>query len=167
VDQEVTVYEWYVPQRWQVIDIPTPVAGAELDITNPGRGVWLIHSIRARFTASAVVAVRDPLWTLDQAGLEFWRTDNATTIAATASAIFEGFDGSTGAAVTPSASFLPWPDCGLWLRQGDHLRTLTALIDPADQWDQCRLLVEEIPLLPPSAMPHVGVASGELTVLPG
>jgi hypothetical protein len=135
----------YDNARWQVVSLPAPPAGQELDIRNGGIGPWRLWYLGFRFTTSAVVNVRVPRFTLDQDTLTYLRFPHASTFAANTTGRFQGMSGDIGAPTVDGVTFLPWPDFGPILRPGDHLRSVTALIDAADFYDQIVAYIEEIP----------------------
>lgn len=135
----------YEAPRWYSPQIPVPVAGAEIDITPTGQGSWIIWAFTAALTASIVVANRIPTFTLGDGSFTWFRTQAPAAIVAAGVATYGMYEGSQPSVGAGGLVTLPSPERGLYLRQGDHLRTVTAGLDVGDTWTAIELLVQELP----------------------
>lgn len=124
-------------------NVPSPAPGQDVFVTVPAGVTWEILTARCLFTTSAVVASRaNSLVLNDQDGLQVFRANANTTIAASSSGQITwasglGYAGSSGGLNGP----LPSPP--LIAPSGYVVRTITGSIDVADQYAQFNLQVRE------------------------
>lgn len=130
---------WYIPQ------VLTPAPGAEVDITPVGQGFWRIWSIVFHLATSVVVANRIPSFVLTDGANVFWREQASAALAASLAADYTMYQGSQPGVGAGALVRIGFPEGGLYLRQGDHLKTITAGIDVADQWSAVAAMVQELP----------------------
>lgn len=130
------------------ITIPNPAPGSDWSLTLPGGAYWRLLSLRAIFTASAVVASRIPRFqTLDGAAII---NTTALTQSVAASAVQEYVLAKNVpiilAAVPGVPNQIPYLDW--FLPAGYIIRASTFLIDAGDQWSAIESLFEEVDLGP-------------------
>lgn len=131
--------------RWIPQAIPTPAAGAEWSFTPQGMGGVLVKSLRFQFTTSAVVGNRLPRVVADDQTTIWWEAAAPTAVAATTTATYAAFDGGTPGTAANGLVTLSWPRTGLWLPQGNRLRSITPALDVADQYSNLAVLLYELP----------------------
>lgn len=131
-------------QRFPVA-IAQPAAGADWTLTPTGLGAWRILSLSGLLTTSAAVANRAVALVADDQTVTYFRTPASTVQAASLGIHYSAFDGGSSGLTIGVDQALNWPNGGLVLYQGHRLRSVTTLIDVADQWSQVAALVEELP----------------------
>lgn len=139
------------PQRFPVA-VTAPAAGAELSIkiggsnlTTPGLGAWRILAITFQLVTSATVANRTVQLVLDDTTTTWFRTGAPGSQAASLTEQYSAFEGSTGGGANGPVNHLGWMSPAPVLYVGHRLRTVTANIDPGDQYSNIGMLVEELP----------------------
>jgi hypothetical protein len=141
--------------------VATPAAGAEWSYTPDDAAIHRILSIRYRFTTSIAVANRQPALTADDGTTIWWQTGPILSHVAGAQVRYVGFVGCQSVFVGQGVEHLIWPSEGVVLQQGWALRSLTAGIDVADQYDQITMLVEDLPSGPDLFIAPSGVVYTE------
>lgn len=131
-------------QRFPV-PIPQPAAGADWTLTPTGLGAWRILSLSGLLTTSAAVANRAVAITADDQTATYFRSPAASVQAASLGIHYSAFDGGSGSLTIGVDQVVNWPEGGVVLYPGHRLRSVTTLIDVADQWSQLAALVEEFP----------------------
>lgn len=131
---------------FRVIPVAAPAAGAEIDVRSERSAGWLVRSVRASLTTSAVAGARCSVLAISDGTREYFRSAPGATQAASLTRSIYGFSGSTGAPSTGANIGIGLPSDGLWLPQGHHLLTLTENIDVADQYAEIWLSVFEFPV---------------------
>lgn len=124
-------------------EIIVQIGGSNLSI--PGLGAWRILSLTFRLTTSATVVNRFVQVFMDDTTTTYAKFAAADLQAASTQRVYGAFEGSTSAGNNGNFEHLPWPTPGPVLYPGHRLRTNTLNLDPADQYDQVALLVEEMP----------------------
>lgn len=135
--------------RYQIVRVSqNPAPGAEFVIPNSGVGNWLVLSIVAVLTTSAVVANRLVTLVADDGTTIYWRGGASAVQAASLVDNYSAFAGASGSPAV--ANFVPidFPGDGLWLPQGFRLRSQTTAIDVGDQYSAIALQVLELPIGP-------------------
>lgn len=126
------------------IFVPPPAAGVDWSITVPPAGPWEIISVRATFTASAVVATRVPkLVTHTTDGVELQRFGAAVSIAASGSQtlMWVAGLGSTTTATAPESQLgIPAP----LALENTSWGTFTTALDAGDQWSQIAVRIIDL-----------------------
>lgn len=135
----------YEAPRWYTPQIPQPLAGQEIAITPTGQGSWLIYALAFTFTASVVVANRIVTLALGDGSFIWWRAQAPAVIAAAGVAQLTLYEDASVAVGAGGLVTLPTPARGLYLRQGDTLRTVTTAIDVGDTYTSIAALVQELP----------------------
>lgn len=119
-----------------------PAAGADISETVPTNARWRLITVRADLVTSAAVANRQPTLIIDDGANELARSQLTTN--ETASAVWRNTWADVGSGVSGvGVGVIHVMPAGLVLMGGYRIRTLTALIDPADDWGAPQLLVEE------------------------
>lgn len=136
---------------------PSPAAGADFVIPVPSGEDWRILGIRATLVTSAVVANRTPSLAIDDQtniGNEF---PSLTVIPAsqTVIVIWSGDASYASTAVVGGKLIVPIPL--VVLPTAYRARSITNLIDVADQWSAITVMIERIDE-PPFRGPMVGTA---------
>ncbi len=122
-----------------------PAAGADWALTPTGLGGWRILSLTATLAASAAVANRFVALTADDQTMTYFRVPSGGAQTAGLTLHYSAFDGSSVFAPVGADQELDWPTGGLFLAQGNFLRSVTTGIDVADQWSNITAMVEELP----------------------
>lgn len=125
--------------------MPNPAVGADFVITPGGQRSWRIVSLTAVLTTSAAVANRQVRLTADRGGDVWYSQPAANTQAATLADTYAAFTGAPRDGLIAGTFTIPLPSAGLLLSPGDNLRSVTALIDVADQWSAIFAKAEEVP----------------------
>lgn len=141
----------------EIRKIASPAAGADFTVTVGNGEDWILHGFRATLTTSAAVANRAPSFTIDN------QTDVAIQVApnvvqaASLATVFSGVaDGSfTSASITGGVVTLAFPT--IVLATGWRLKSVTNLIDVADQWSNITVFMERLDE-PPWREPMIGTA---------
>ena len=128
--------------------LAAPVAGAEVDLTPRGLGDWRIMNLALSLVTSATVANRTITLTADDGTDVYFRAPAIASQAASLTGLYTAYEGSDAETLVAGEVTLGWPDHGLWLPQGAHLRTQTDLIEVDDQYGAVVALVEEYPYGP-------------------
>lgn len=129
----------------RIVTVPSPAAGAEWSTKPPAGSVWLIQTLTARLTTSAVVANRMPRVLYSDSDAEFYRLPQSQVVVASTVLVLElarGLTTSFGQIDVQTWSYaplLPLPLLGSW-----QIGSTTTLIDVGDQWSAIRLYVLEI-----------------------
>lgn len=126
------------------IRLPQPAPGADFAFVVPGNQVWQVVSVTAQLVTSAAVANRRPSLVVDDQTTTFARMNSGIVSAASLTTVWSwiaDYDLETGAA--GSAVTDPYPS-GMVLPAGHRLRSVTALIDAADQWSSVVAWVRRI-----------------------
>lgn len=122
-----------------------PAAGAEINLTPDEGGLWRITWLLFTFTASVAVANRNIAVTVDDGNAVVQRYTTANVQAASSANTYGAYPGVTPGALVGGLVLLAMPDEGIILDQGWHLRTVTALIDVADQYSAITATIEMYP----------------------
>ncbi len=136
------------PTNIKIITIAAPAAGAELIQVVPLGRVWRILSFSATLTASSAVATRVPSIVIDDGSSVLLRVPTGGTITASTSALFQAaaIGGTTNGLTGVALSVVPLPEPMFYVvKPGWRVRTLTQLIDVADQWSAAQMVVDELP----------------------
>jgi hypothetical protein len=131
-----------VPGSGNILSVASadPAAGAEYTHSVPAGKIWRIISLVLPFTTAVAVANRRPVLTIDDGANIVYRAPVSADIPASQAAFI------IAAPYAPSTvgvnNFLvPIPE--LILPAGYRIRTLTTLIQGADDYGVARLMVEE------------------------
>jgi hypothetical protein len=128
--------------RLRVIVGTDPAAGVEISETVPTGARWKLRSIAFTLVASAVVANRTPVLTIDDGANVLWEVSN--NVAQTASQTVK-YRAGVGVPLTTFgalAYLLPLPS-ELPLGAGSRIRTVTGAIDAGDNYGPPIYTVEE------------------------
>lgn len=141
----------------QILPVASPVAGAEFVVSPRAGEDWRIIGIRATLTTSAAVANRVPelVWddqTTIGAGVAAMTTQPAS-VAVTYNFAVMSSAFSTGALATGAKANVGLPE--LILPTGYRARSITSLIDVADQWSNISVGFERLDE-PPWRNPMLG-----------
>lgn len=120
----------------------TPAAGAEFSVTVPTGAQWRLQSLIASLTTSAAVANRAPTLVIDDGvNVVMQSTVSAVQVASTTGALTwaEGFFRANFLGTTQGAS-LPFD---MILLAGFRIRSVTGLLQAADQYTAPQMLVQE------------------------
>lgn len=132
----------------KVVTIPAPAAGAEIVLKPPSGKAWELVSLVAHFVASATITSRYPrLIVQSPAGGVSIALVNWNVVAITASNAWDicwarGVNSGVGTAVNEANRDLPY---GFAIPDGGQLLSVTANIQPGDQWSSIAALVIERP----------------------
>lgn len=129
----------------QIASGATPAPGAEFTLRAPGQGIWRVMSLAFTFTASVAVANRRISLVADDQTDVFWAAESSVDVAATATVRFSAYPGADTSGLTGVLVSLPLPNDGLILQPGHRVRSITNLIDVADQFTLVRAQVQEYP----------------------
>lgn len=128
----------------RIIPVAAPIAGAEVITSVPGGVVWRPLSFITTLVTSAAVANRQPSLVVDDSTTTVMRLPQSGVQAASLTVVStwaNGYDLGGGSAVV-GVMATSFPDMAL--PAGYRLRTLTGLIDVADQYGASALWVEEV-----------------------
>lgn len=119
-----------------------PAAGAEVSDTVPANARWKLRAIKVTFVASAAVANRVINITFDDGTTVFLTLQDRTAITAgqTRAANANTFSVLPADTATDHYFVLPFD---LWLSQGYRIKTVTTLLDVADDYGAPTYIVEE------------------------
>lgn len=137
-------YPFQAP-RWFIQRFPASAPGAEFDFTPNRLGTWIIRRLCFTFATSAVVANRIPSFLVTDGNDVTWRAAAPAAIAAGITTNFTAYQGANPNVAANGLVTLGWPEPGLILRQGDHLQSLTSLIDVGDQYSAGAAFLFELP----------------------
>lgn len=127
----------------RVITGTQPGAGVEVTETVPAGARWQVLSFLGRFQTSAAVAARVPGLLIDDgANILFGGGPNSNQPASQTVKHIWAPGNTMVTSIDGSYVLVPMP-IGLTLSAGARMRTLTSLIDAADQWSQIVYLVRE------------------------
>lgn len=117
--------------------VPQPAVGTDFKFTPSNEAKFRLVTIRAKFTASAVVANRFPhLQITDASGNVMWEMVGATAVTASGVTTFQytGGDGAPadGSVTIDGISGLPIPSI-TW-PEGTVVQAKTTALDVGDQW---------------------------------
>lgn len=129
----------------KVVAVPQPPAGTDFTITATEGAVWRVRAVRASLVTSAAVANRTVRLVADDGTSEYFRVRAMSSVVAGATVVHSAFDGSPGLTAVGDTLVMAWPTDGLLLPRGHRLRSLTDLIDVADQWSGVAVLTEIFP----------------------
>jgi hypothetical protein len=129
----------------RLVPFASPAAGADITIVPNGLGTWRLLSLLYTFTTSAVVGVRQATFSIDDGTTTAWRGSTAVTQAATTALTYEFLPQAIPTAAVNGLVLLAMPPEGFILRRGWRFRSLTALIDVADQYSAVSAYIEELP----------------------
>lgn len=131
--------------RWWVPAAPQTPAGAEIVITPTTAALWRIWSLCFTLTTSAALPVRTVNLTLDDGSTVFWREQADVTFAPSIAANFTCYQDLGGRVGAAGLIHIGMPEGGLYLRQGDKLRTVTTNLDAGDQYSAIGFMIQELP----------------------
>lgn len=127
----------------RVITGATPGAGAEISETVPTGARWELLAFAALFTTGVAVAARVPALVLDDGATAYQQVQAPTSIPASTVELF----GWSQAGVNTAAGVLSAQNAsigvGIRLLAAHRIRTVTGLIQAADQYSAIRYLVRE------------------------
>lgn len=123
--------------------VANPAAGAEIVALVPGGVSWEVLALRATLTTSAAVANRLPVLQLrDTDGKVAYEFPGAAVQAASL-AVSYSWSAGYGTSTAVSGQQLPMPAPAPVVLAGGVVRTVTTLLDVADQWSAVVLTVRE------------------------
>lgn len=129
----------------RVRGIASPAAGADLSITPDLFGAQQVIGFNATLTTSAAIANRQVTLTIDDGTVTMFRAVASQVQAAGVTVTYQVFLNSPQLALVAGLTLMAFPSEGHLLRRGWRLRTVTSLIDVADQWSAVGLYVQEFP----------------------
>lgn len=128
--------------RLRAIVGTNPAPGAEISETVPVGARWQLRMFSFVLTASAVVANRAPVLTIDDGANVLWETGSAVLVTASQVATYRAGVGVPFFTYGTRAYHLPLPGT-LWLGAGARIRTVTGAIDVGDDYAAPVYHVEE------------------------
>jgi hypothetical protein len=129
--------------RHRVVPIPSPAAGAQLDVPTPAEVFWLIRHLTFQLATSAVVANRQVVLTADDGVASFWFSPVNNTQAASLTVRYVFYPGSQKGSLQANIDAGFWPIDGLIMAPASHLRTAIVALDAGDQIQGVALQVVE------------------------
>lgn len=132
----------------RLVTIANPTVGTDWRHTSPGQGIQRILAIRALFTAAAVAVTRLPALVLSDGSDDLASVPANAGVTTGLATVFSTFPGSISAGVAAGPQLWAAPTDGWLLLPGYSLRTVTAAIDPGDQWSAIRIWLAEYPTGP-------------------
>jgi hypothetical protein len=128
--------------RLRAIVGTNPAPGVEILETVPTGARWQLRMFSFVLTASAVVANRAPVLTIDDGANVLWETGSAVLVTASQVATYRAGVGVPFFTYGTRAYHLPLPG-NLWLGAGSRIRTVTGAIDAGDDYAAPIYHVEE------------------------
>jgi len=134
----------YPGPLWRnIVDVPSPAAGADVTVTVPGKRAWQLLAVTATLAASSTSGNRIPTLTLeDTFGVPLARIASPTAITASSSPVCSWTPG-VGAAVVVVASMACLTLPADWYMQPGEQLTITGHTATNDQWSNVRVTVLE------------------------
>lgn len=143
----------------EIRSLPSPVAGADLTIPATNGQDWRVLGVTATLTTSAAVANRTVRALVDdQTSVGASMPTGVTQVASTA-VTYSWVGGLSFSGATPLNGFVALTLPDLILPTGWRFRTITGLLDAADQWSVVSIMIERLDE-PPWREPMIGT-SGE------
>lgn len=119
-----------------------PAAGVEISEAVPANARWRLIGVAYTLVASAAVANRTPILTIDDGATILWTSSSAVAVTASQTAKYRAAAGVPFFTVDTREYQLPLPS-DLILMGGFRIRTVTGAIDAGDNYGAPQLLVEE------------------------
>jgi hypothetical protein len=119
-----------------------PAAGVEISETVPTGARWKLRTFSYTLVASAAVANRLPVLTIDDGANILWEVGNNVAQTASQTAKYRAGVGVPLTTYGALSYLLPLPS-ELWLAAGSRIRTVTAAIDAGDDYGAPVYTIEE------------------------
>lgn len=136
------------PTNIHIVTTAAPAAGVESITTVPAGEYWKLATWLCTLTASGAAANRQPMLVIDDGSTTLWQWKINTAITSgqvvPVMAMASGTTGgNTSTAGNLQALSISLPDPNVFMLQpGWRVRTVTYLIDAADQWSAAKLVVD-------------------------
>lgn len=137
----------YMPR---IVRVNTPGAGSEWTQAVPAGTVWIVHSIAARLTTSAVAANRTARVTLADGTATYLRAGGAGVQVASTTIDYNWFGNAVAFAANASTICNPFPMYPMVVQGGHSLVSSVSNIDGGDAWSVITIYCYEITTEPPS-----------------
>lgn len=136
-------YELLRLRLLRTIAVASPAAGAEIVALVPGGVFWEVIALRATLTTSAAVANRLPVLQLRDTDSRIAYEFPGAAVQAASLAVSYSWSSGYGTSTAVSGQQLPLPAPAPVVLAGGTVRTVTTLLDVADQWSAVVLTVRE------------------------
>lgn len=127
-----------------VLAVPNPAPGADILITPQRFGAFQVLGLVFTLVTSAAIANRQVTLAVDDGTTVIWRAVASQVQAATATVNYQVHLDSAQLPLTAGLTIMSFPAEGVYLRRGWHFKTVTGLIDVADQFSGIGLYVQEL-----------------------
>lgn len=129
----------------RILEVESPAAGAEISITPNTAAGWLFLSLRFQLVTSVAAATRVVTLSMTNQVREYYRSLASASQITGLTRVYGGFPGASRGSADDGVITLDMPVQGLWLPIGHTLRTITDLIDVADQYSGIAASIIEFP----------------------